>query len=547
MAKFVSRRSKALAVALMALAAVLLYIWNRGWQTESAAAPADAMIVAEVQHAPAREPLGSSRSNPPSARTEFLVVDADGERPVANASVRLKGDHDVVELARTDSDGVTTSDAWPSGRVSVITSAAGFAPESHALDERPLRDVVRLVREDQLLVGEVVDVAGGRVSGAQVCCWPAGTVLTPELWLHAAEDSRVCGATTDESGAFRLHLKGDSTQWQIAAAARGLISTPDPGVVRAGASPHRLVVYPLFGGRLVFRDSDGGEVRASPRLKMRSRPTATVEAKHARWVARDWPSLVLLGLAADTLPEARSWTSTELFVCTAPEIPLELGPIQIDKRAVGYEPFLAVASLPRVVDGLEDVVFPLERIEAKWCELLVAISGPCAQLGSSTNALPAATVTLRRLSDGTEWGFAVDSLDDGTLEVGTMPADRYEYRWATTNRLHSSELRSVDLSADSSGAHVLLMDASELACIELELLATKGPTYNGPLVLQVDRLVNGLSQDTHFASFRESPYVLQGVPAGTYELRAKQPQTAATGSVTSVEVRAGQSARASLR
>jgi hypothetical protein len=386
------------------------------------------------------------------------------------------------------------------------------------------------------LFGVVEDPSGRRLPDVVVGLWPASTFPSPDDLCGESPASYVRRTRTDAEGRFRVEIEDPAQPWEVAAAGAGRLSRP--GASGTADSELRVVVYPLYGVRLVFQDAQGGALLSSLKVKVGTLPLVAQSPKGATKVRTDWPSLWLLGLdePAGWLQAGNPPDPALLYLGRAAEDAAQdadvLGPVQIQKDVFGYAALREPISLPRVERRIPTKVVTLDRACDEWCHVEVKVSAGCAEGRPRTQTLVPAVGRLKSRTTGLEASFAIDSLHVDTFEVGGVPQDLYDWSWETTDHFHETqggELGVMDLRVPS---FVLWLDASGLGCLEYSVQRSGDAPYDGYLSTIVEKLVQsadapadlgGEVEQTSVVSFFHAPYLHQGLEPGTYRIRIQAP------------------------
>ena len=201
------------------------------------------------------------------------VLDFDGRKPVAGATVRVAAD--PAAGVQADGEGRFRLPVTMSRRLELEVAAAGYLPKRVTIPGRQLvrgRPLTFLLNRAGTLRGKVVDLAGRPLAGAEVVAVVEAAVGKR---LFDPSDTVADRGMTDAQGGFELRLLRPEQSYEVRASRAGAFPARERATVGDPATPPRsltLVLAPARAARGRVQDPAGrplasAEVTVRPALR----------------------------------------------------------------------------------------------------------------------------------------------------------------------------------------------------------------------------------------------------------------------------------------
>lgn len=435
--------------------------------------------------------------------------------------MRVEGDGSGVDRwYTTDAQGECSTPAPPADAFLLRARTDGFA-SGDVYSTPPHPPTLQLVLEPEaLIVGRVVDPTGAPVADASVLAWKTWIqpLLADLVGPNVEDSSALATAQSGPDGRFLLRGLDPGASYDLCAGARGLTSAERIGPVEPGPAEIPLVLAPIVGVELRLGDpgsKDPGDPRfwETPDMTWRWPEGGT-------WLERDDPRLVLAGVPPELCRRQRSLRAGFFFLVEDDAVPF--GPIEFEARLPGYQPVSEALFAHSLREDLVVHVAPLIAVATSWGSLEVSLRLSPSHRGGSDAWPELGRLVLQDAHVPTRRFFhVVRSLDRGPIRFSDLPAGDYSLRYVPAHgfaRLHEP----VDLTLHAGATAALVIDLSDAHELELEILAAGGGHHYGTALVEISSGRVG-GHGTGFLLFQRPPFVLQGLPSGTYSLNLYEP------------------------
>jgi hypothetical protein len=249
---------------------------------------------------------------------------------------------------------------------------------------------------------------------------------------------------------------------------------------------------------------------------------------------------VLAGAAVAELP-GRQMYERSLFVRSPREAP-RAGPIEFSCRPPGYDLVQADIFLPRVrsTGVAREQLIARTSGAVRWGTLSVRFAGVAndrVDLRERPQAIGVLYLSDRDTGDA-RFQLGIWSYSDEPLTIAGVPCGAYAASFLTRDRLFrfpADGLMSVDI--DEASCEVVL-DFTSLGSIEIEFFMRDGSYYSKSVsIVLLPMTETGHTQGSRAATlFAGPPYLLAGIPVGTYAIRVDEPTVFEPSEQLSVQV-----------
>jgi hypothetical protein len=474
----------------------------------------------------------------------IAAIDAETLLPIVSASVVF---HATGQAAAREVNalGIAEIHVAAGGQGTVDVSAEGYNAATRVVGlTHDQQMAFPLVRDSSWISGVVKDAGGRAMSSISVCAWPAFSYPQISELADGSSNKRVLRCITDSDGRFAVRTDSGIQQWTVAAAANGFITADAIQVDEHAKQQLSITVYALHGCIVQWVETGGGPIRTSGLLVSGRSPDGIMKDANAARVSADWPGLGILGLSEYQTPRSAESRSVFLYIDESPKLREELGPLDLKKRVPGYEPASRSITLPHVKDRLGTIPIQMTAVAHEWCDVVAVIVGSCHDERERSATLAPVVVTLTHSTTTDSFSFALPTLGVEAMSIGGIPYGTYIMKWEASNHWYSFD------SNASGGGFLdfrqpnaeLLIDASELGCLEFELLGENRRRFDGLVVARIESIRTGKQNLQYNCSFTKPPYLFENLPSGNYVVHVLQPPSVARLSSPAVQVKRGERA-----
>lgn len=450
-----------------------------------------------------------------------VIVRDELDKEVPEALVLLIDGAQHNELGRTDSEGIIR--AAPASLVAdeIAAVSPGFATAT-----LPLRGEVPPVIVLELLSG--FDVSGVVTTqdgfpvgaGVRVLLWSQEDVADQQDALRACSgDPSAWTAVSDDQGRFTIRGLALQQRYSAIAGGAGYLTPQILRRVDADSTDVRIVVERAFATWVRFRDQDGVPIRTAPTLYGRRYGTARSEDRSIHRVGGTVAAVALTGLGAELL---RSQTFTDrLYVFTASTTAESVGPFRLSLTYPGYDPVDASFSAPLLSSPVAETVVTFKSRSTITSELEVRFLGVPDPEVAVHEAEPFGAIALTN-EQGERFQFAVGD-PRGLQVIPGLPPGRYSAEFETLSATwRAPGDPEAGIAVDVGPAQgALEFDLSELGTVRVDVLRDSGRALVSRASIACHR---DDGRELPVRVFKRAPYVLSGLPAGSYSIYLDQPR-----------------------
>lgn len=446
--------------------------------------------------------------------------------PVAGAVVTVSQAGDVRTLDPSDETGRTTlalTDLAPL-RLRAHTSTLA----SPTLDVEPARqaEVELVLTPAALISGDVRWAWGANVgAGVTVQALESGHAFDPDVpGLAHAEFGRIHTAQTDADGRFAVHGLDPRRTYTLSATGPGLITPRALLGVAPGTEGLSIPVGRVFAAVVELREPGGGPLRVNPSL----RHIGTAIPSHAgRRLGTSRHDTGPLDLGA-----LRELPGDDLLLMYVATQDVEtFGPVEVAIAAPGYEAVKATFDVPPLDTDVTTLRITLTPRFDRVGSLHVLFFGGPPPAGPEQSGLMAAAPAWIVLDDlGGSAGPVIDwriplttwPAQGEVIEIPGVPAGSYRLTVEAEHQLFGYPSRAADGPPPVlvPGEQLVTLDCPLLGSALLDLTRADGTGYSDAAVVSMR---SHEQLDTGSVAFNRAPYLVEGLPPGTYTLRVMAP------------------------
>ncbi|MCK6446933.1 MAG: hypothetical protein L6Q99_11115 [Planctomycetes bacterium] len=460
------------------------------------------------------------------------VVTPSGS-PVADADIVHFSESGVQRLGRVDTEGTFPIPAHLGHQGAVQARKRGFWSEVAHLDDCASDMIELRVVPGGVIRGVVVDATGRAVTdGSIVMAWPdslrAPTSRHTSVGLFG--DPYVPTVATAGDGSFIFEDLDPRPRYSLAAGGAGRLT---PAVVTGlvvDGDPVQLRLSALYGVRCRLADATGGPVRSSRQ--------ATADARVTMQLVRAAPGVQkvphwLAALSGLVPPAAHSEPYEALMLYSAESHPEVVGPIRCSVNLPGYLPLEIELFAPPVSSTLTEARIELTPTESRRGSIVVQLDSP--QVAGSIHARAQQSLLQLHLALGTgaeRASYDLDGASVGEYRIDDVPVGDYVARVAS--RVSSFvwppvEENPVRIRVEETECARIVVDASPLGCLRLELTDEMGLAYSGPAVVVILPAAGTATTSEFFNELREldfdrAPYSIGALLPGAYRVGFRFPK-----------------------
>ncbi len=468
----------------------------------------------------------------PPARSrdyEIQVLRPSGT-PIGGASIEVSpgragvtGEYGRFPISIEDSD-------WP---IQIDVVAAGFARKNVEFsipdDEElitirldPISDAIH----GRVVIGSEKEPAG---SGIHVVAW--ATRIRAPSWgtlrslFEGDAPEGVLLAETDDAGLFLFEGLDTAERYSLIAGGGGSSTLESTEGVLPGTDDTVLAAIGLFGAALRFTQVGQVELRNKNGMQGVHFVTASKAGLHR--IAYQSPACALNGFLSEASPEMRF-----LFFLkdTTQE---ELGPLETVCSVPGYNKHLVRFIAHRAIGQIAIQDVELSPFGDRMGAIEVIFDG-WSGTPSPNSSVPAGEIHLTNHS--TYLRYPVKTLFQDSQLIEGVPQGFYNVAFQTKGGF----LRQPKSKKEKGPVPLHLTDVIARLPFEVEHLGALGVTirdgarlYDGGVWIYLTESSDGIDPHRHGLSdkpsdFREPPYVIEGIPYGTYDLSVQTPGAGAS-------------------
>lgn len=478
---------------------------------------------------------GASRSPVDAREVVIRTLDA-ALQPLGGARVFVTSELGMDQIGSTDSEGILVARA-PKSSGWLVASKPGYATAfSRMVTSAPGSsfEVVLMLDSECAIRGEVR--APGGVAPqfpVTVYAWPE-SIRPTDAWLRTESEGTPLRAAVEPDGQFELRGLSHGRRYCVTAAAEGCVAdsiecwdAPSYGVQLKLKWVHALEVRAV--------DSSGQHVRTSGALYEAAGTTWGVirGGRSSGRLTIDDPRARLMMLD----PGVReSDSSSRILLIYLSDTGTAVGPFAMTWRVPGYAPKDVELLVPR----LESATPPVELVHLDsratcWGAASIRVSVGAAPLDTSVLALG----ELRWRGVGTKDTYSTSIYRAGTRTLDGIPCGTYEVNLLVRSSAVIGTTLGLPVTIGSDSETPVDFDLSRLGTITVSILRGAGDAFerafDGYLVLNDRARIP--------VQFLGAPYVVGGLPPGSYGLSVTSPASLAARAVAApVDVSAGGSA-----
>lgn len=454
-----------------------------------------------------------------------VVTEGQPQRAVSGAQLQLAAKKTLWFLGRTDEDGQRVVRVEPDPSALILCNADGYAPQSKPIPDR-VEDGLSIALAPQGHVeGRVVGIDGQPAAGIHVLAHltgcdagvPEDTGLRPRTFFQR-------GIVSRSDGSFAIGGLHPRASYTVVAASKGFLSQPQEHV-RPGADAIEVMIQPLYGAILRFREPDGTRPKAHRDLTANGPIIGGFRKLGGRYVSPKRGDLQFAGVAKDLL--ATQSRDDWVMLWTIPRDQESAGAIPFYAELPGYVPVEGSLHIPRVEDAVAEYVITVSPLSERFGSARFNLTEAVAQSG--TLAVPMVTVVLQARGDvyqgrSRRLTLAMHALPQTGALIEGIPAGWYR----VSIEAHHGLWRTVGWSGNghqdieiSDRETDVLFSTDDAGAVRVQVHEMAGDEYAGAAVLELSpTYANGAPVQI---PFERGPFVVPLLPPGTYEVSVRWP------------------------
>ncbi|MFT7663759.1 MAG: hypothetical protein ACI87A_001986 [Planctomycetota bacterium] len=473
---------------------------------------------------------------------EFVVRDDYGNF-VDGAIVHFDDLDEFVEVGRTSSAGKLVA-TMPDKAVTWSVAKEGYVT---ARFERELPGTERVILESAPTIHGVITFPDGLTPCAGVNVVVFKQLQRPRLAKLSVADSlypSVATTTSDGSGRFAIRGLAPGKDYRIEGGGNGYVF----GEQRIAEECFEGLLLEiratrLFGIRVLYRDVEGKQPRTDSLLHQTRGSEFEIFSLGPR-VHQTSLAAALAGINTEIVGH-------EFQVLIQADTDMQvLGPFEYTLALPGYQSISDNSNLYPVVDSVATHTITLTPNSTNWGRLRIVDYGLSDERVYANGNI--ATLGLRSTQPGTpEYQFLLRQWPSEPVLIDGIPYGEYDLNFnlhqTVSNVPAQFRNRVVKIGATEASLEI---DSKESGAMRIQILDSSGEQYTGFCSIQMITVTSGSSNNNSrsaSASFERSPYLVQWIKPGMYELILRQPFAAgASREVVRITVKAGETSETTL-
>lgn len=511
---------------LFLLLVSIVLLRNAPEQIETSRYSRDTLILISPTDQHGRSISASSKKNTEDLERNQLItirVIDSSHKPIREAQLALRklGQNESLLLGHTDLSGRLTlkSEDFSKLPATLDAHAMGFLPASTELKE-PLEssEIEIILERGGVISGQCVSPNGAPLAGARVVAFLTSSDISASDLDAALTAQFPCAPSItrcDDFGQFSIGGLIESHSYSLFAAGSGYATSQYLANITASMSDVRVKMVPLFGAALRISAEDGRNLHE---LASRSYGGIGHSApSHSHLPAISSPIMRLAGVSPQKKKKNKSLLEYRFFALEASSA--QIGPFRLHCNLPGYENLLGEYWADRVQGEIRYQDFLLKPTSSSVGTIRIRFLRPfyTHEVRQETPR-SIGTVHIKNILNKRVHEIQVYP-SEATFLVENLPFGEYDLFFVSANSLTRYPHWGEPKHRASIGADLteIVFDNSGTGAIEVRILEPGGDFYKGKAIVNLA----GSNARRNLSVFSSSPYIIESIPVGYYQVVAK--------------------------